>query len=71
MVFKRKPPADEEARQELQSELVDKLLGADDIERKRLLLVALQTGQVRKSETAHLLHLVERLSSVSGRHRGA
>jgi len=52
----------------MQSDLVEKLLEADDVERKRLLLVALQTGQVKKSETADLLRLVERLSSVSGRH---
>jgi hypothetical protein len=68
VVFKRKPPTDEAARHEMQSDLVEKLLEADDVERKRLLLVALQTGQVKKSETADLLRLVERLSSVSGRH---
>jgi hypothetical protein len=43
------------------------LLDADEMERRRLLLIALQTGELRKSEAADLLRLVERLESVSGR----
>lgn len=70
VLFNRKGPAGPEARQDLQSELVEKLLDADDLERKRLLLVALQTGELKKSEAADLLRLVERLASVSGRHPG-
>ena len=70
VLFNRKQPAGQEARQDLQSELVEKLLDADDLERKRLLLVALQTGQLKKSEAADLLRLVERLASVSGRNPG-
>ncbi|MFI5258705.1 MAG: hypothetical protein ACHQ01_03725 [Candidatus Limnocylindrales bacterium] len=69
MVFNRKKPNDEEARKEQQSELVEKLLEADEPERRRLLFVALQTGQLKKSEAADLLRLVERLGSVSGRPR--
>jgi hypothetical protein len=43
------------------------LLDADEMERRRLLLIALQTGELRKSEAGDLLRLVERLESVSGR----
>ncbi len=42
------------------------LLDADEVERKRLLLLALQTGELRKSEAADLLRLVDRLEAVSG-----
>jgi hypothetical protein len=51
------------------SALVEMLLDADDLERRRLLLIALQTGELKKSESADLLRLVERLESVSGRTR--
>jgi hypothetical protein len=48
------------------SELVDRLLGADKLERRQILLEALQTGRLKKSESAELVRLVERLESISG-----
>lgn len=74
MLFNRKPHKDEDERMLDQESLVELLLGADDIERKRILLLALQTGELRKSEAADLLRLVERLEAVSGtpvRHSGS
>ena len=65
MVFNRKQSADEQSRNDAQAALVERLLGADELERRRLLLVALQTGELRKSEAGDLLRLVERLESVS------
>jgi hypothetical protein len=50
-----------------QDELVDRLMNADEVERRQLLLEALQSGQLRKSEAADLIRLVERLESVSKR----
>jgi len=41
------------------------LLDADELERRQLLLIALQTGELKKSEANDLLRLVERLESVS------
>jgi hypothetical protein len=67
MVFNRKQPKTEEERQDAQSALVEVLLDADELGRKQLLLVALQTGELKKSEVAELLRLVERLESVSGK----
>ncbi len=68
MVFNRtKPPKTEEERQEIQSALVDMLLDSDATERKQLLLMALQTGELKMSEANDLLHLVERLERVTGR----
>ena len=66
MVFNRKPDK-AELRSDTQSGLVEMLLDADELERRRLLLIALQTGELKKSEAAELLRLVERLESVSGR----
>ena len=66
-MFGHKAPSNEEARSEVHSALVEMLLDADEMERRRLLLIALQTGELRKSEAADLLRLVERLESVSGR----
>ena len=67
MVFNRKQPKTEEERQDAQSALVEVLLDADELGRKQLLLVALQTGELKKSEAAELLRLVERLESISGK----
>jgi hypothetical protein len=64
-VFNRKRSNNPDDRQADQSGLVELLLGADEVERKRLLLFALQTGELRKSEAADLLRLVERLESVA------
>jgi hypothetical protein len=66
-VFNRKQPKSEEERQDAQSALVEVLLDSDELGRKRLLLMALQTGELKKSEAAELLRLVERLESISGR----
>lgn len=63
MLFSHKMK-DEEARADVQSALVEMLLDADELERRRLLLMALQTGELRKSEAADLLRLVERLGAV-------
>jgi len=64
-VFNRKRSNNSDDRQADQSGLVELLLGADEVERKRLLLFALQTGELRKSEAADLLRLVDRLEAVS------
>jgi hypothetical protein len=69
VVFNRKSPKSQDERSEVQSALVEMLLDADDLERRRLLLIALQTGELKKSEAAELLRLVQRLESVSGRTR--
>jgi hypothetical protein len=69
VVFNRKSPKSQDERSDVHSALVEMLLDADDLERRRLLLIALQTGELKKSESADLLRLVERLESVSGRTR--
>jgi hypothetical protein len=51
----------------VQSALVEMLLDADECERRQLLLVALQTGELKRSEAGELLRLVDRLEAVSGR----
>ncbi len=66
MVFNRKQPKDEANRDDVQAALVEMLLDASELERRRLLLMALQTGELRRSEAGDLLRLVERLESVSG-----
>ncbi len=66
MLFNRKKSKEGDERQLDQAGLVELLLGADETERKRLLLLALQTGELRKSEAADLLRLVDRLEAVSG-----
>jgi len=65
VLFNRKRSKDSGSGQLDQAGLVELLLGADDVERKRLLLLALQTGELRKSEAADLLRLVDRLEAVS------
>ncbi len=65
-MFGRKQQKREE-RLDGKSALVEMLLDADELERKRLLLMALQTGELKMSESAELLRLVERLERVSGR----
>ena len=67
MVFNRKPSKSFQDRSAAQSALVEMLMDADDLERRRLLLIALQTGELKKSEAEELLRLVDRLGSVSGR----
>jgi len=68
VLFNRKQSkGDEETRADVQDALVEMLLDADELERRRLLLMALQTGELRRSEAAELLRLVDRLESVSGR----
>ncbi len=68
MLFNRKGHKDEEERRQDQDGLIELLLDADETDRKRILLLALQTGEVRKSEVPDLLRLVERLEAVSGSH---
>jgi hypothetical protein len=65
VLFSRKQSKDEGTRAEAQDALVEMLLDADELERRRLLLMALQTGELRRSEAAELLRLVDRLESVS------
>lgn len=67
VVFNRKQPKIEESRADAQSALVEMLLGADELERRKLLLMALQSGELKKSEAAELLRLVERLEQITGR----
>ncbi len=66
MVFNRKQLVDEGVRRDKQSELVERLVEADEVERRQILLVALQTGELKKSEAGELLKLVDRLSAMSG-----
>jgi hypothetical protein len=63
---RRHPKPSEEDQAETQSALVEMLLDADEVERKRLLLMALQRGELKMSEASDLLRLVERLEQVSG-----
>jgi hypothetical protein len=65
VLFHRKRSRNEDDRQFDPSGLVESLLGADETERKRVLLVALQSGDLRKSEVADLLRLVERLEALT------
>lgn len=65
MLFNRKHLNDGEDRGLDQAGLVELLLSADELERRRLLLLALQTGELRRSEAADLLRLVDRLEAVS------
>jgi hypothetical protein len=67
VVFNRHHPKEVDEHESDHSELVELLLGADEVERKRLLLLALQTGELRKSETAELLRLVDRLEALAGK----
>ena len=64
MVFNRKQVEDED-RRDKQSTLVQRLVEADEEERRQILLVALQTGELKKSEAGELLKLVDRLSAFS------
>jgi hypothetical protein len=64
MVFNRKQAEDED-RRDKQSTLVQRLVEADEEERRQILLVALQTGELKKSEAGELLKLVDRLSAFS------
>ena len=66
VVLNRKQSKDEGARADVHSALVGMLLEADELERRQLLLMALQTGELKKSEAADLLRLVDRLESVAG-----
>jgi hypothetical protein len=65
MVFNRKQATDESVRRERQSTLVQRLVDAGEEERRQILLVALQTGELKKSEAADLLKLVDRLAAFS------
>ena len=67
MLFGRKKARSDDERQSRQAGLVELLIGADETERRRLLLMALQTGELRKSEAADLIRLVERLEAVAQR----
>ena len=67
MVFNRKQVRDKDARRDKHSVLVQRLVAADEVERRQILLVALQTGDVKRSEAADLLKLAERLAAFSGR----
>jgi hypothetical protein len=66
VIFSRKQPKDEGNSADVQAALVEMLLDASELDRRRLLLMALQTGELKKSEASDLLRLVERLESVTG-----
>jgi hypothetical protein len=68
VAFTKKPARTDEERQEVQGALVEMLLDADETERKRLLLFALQTGEVKMSEANDLMRLVERLEQIAAPH---
>ena len=61
MLFKHRPSRNE--RVEVQSDLADMLLGMDAFGRQQLVLLALQSGELRESETNDFLRLVDRLES--------
>jgi hypothetical protein len=63
VLFNRKQGTAYQSRGDAHSALVEELLNVDELERRKLLLVALQTGELKKSEAADLLRLVERLES--------
>ena len=65
MVFGRSKSKAEEHPALTKDELVDRLLNADELGRRQLLLEALQAGYLKKSEAGDLIRLVERLESVS------
>jgi hypothetical protein len=65
VVFGRKQSGPKDTREAAQAALVDKLLNSDELERRQLLLAALQSGELKKSEAADLLRLVDRLASVA------
>jgi hypothetical protein len=67
VIFNRKQANNEGTRADAQSALVEMLIDANELERRKLLLMALQTGELKMSEAAELLRLVDRLESVSGR----
>lgn len=62
MLFSRRQPS-ESARLEVQGDLVELLLGLDEVGRKRMVLLALQTGELRRSEVKDFMRLVSRLES--------
>ena len=64
VLFKPRPSRKERARLVVQSDLVDMLLDMDSLGRQRLVLLALQTGELRESEAKDFLRLVDRLESV-------
>jgi len=70
-VFRRKPPKTQEDIEDAQSALVEMLLDADETERKRLLLLALQSGELKMSEANDVVRLVERLEKLSGKDPGS
>jgi hypothetical protein len=63
MLFTDRSSRKERARRDVQSDLIEMVLGVDEVGRKRLLLLALQTGELRRSEAADFLRLVDRLES--------
>ena len=63
MLFKYRSSRNERARLDVQSDLADMLMGMDEFGRQRLILLALQTGELRESEAKDFLHLVDRLES--------
>jgi hypothetical protein len=65
VVFGRSRSREEEPRTGIHDELVDRLLNAGELERRQLLLEALQSGRLKKSESAGLIRLVERLELIS------
>jgi hypothetical protein len=67
VVFGRDRAKVDSVRTGAQDELVDRLMNADEVGRRQLLLEALQSGQLKKSEAADLIRLVERLESVAMR----
>jgi hypothetical protein len=65
MVFNRKQATNEDGRRDGHSTLVQRLVEADEVERRQILLVALQSGELKKSEAGDLLKLVDRLAAFS------
>jgi hypothetical protein len=62
VLFSRRQSS-ESSRLEVQSDLVELLLGMDEVGRKRMVLLALQTGELRRSEVKDFMRLVSRLES--------
>jgi hypothetical protein len=67
VVFGRGGSREPEPGTGARDELIDSLLNADELERRLLLLEALQSGLLKKSQAADLIRFVERLEHVSRR----
>ena len=64
-MFGRRASSRENARREVHSSLVEMMLEGDEISRKRLMSLALKTGEIRADEAAEVEGIVRGLESMS------